>query len=76
MASTALNKKYSIGISLLELIEAVKNLKIDDKLLIEKVLEKETLKYRSFKLSQRIRKNNISMDEIVEEAKAVRNKKK
>ena len=31
MASTALNKKYSIGVSLLELIEAVKNLKIDDK---------------------------------------------
>jgi hypothetical protein len=76
MATTALNKKYTIGISLLELIEAVKNLKIDDKLLIEKELEKETLKYRSLKLSQRIKKNNITIDEIIEETKAVRNKKK
>lgn len=76
MASTALNKKYTISISLLELIEAVKNLKIDDKILVEKELEKETLKYRSFKLSQRIKKNNISMDEIIEETKTVRNKKK
>jgi hypothetical protein len=76
MASAALNKKYTIGISLLELIEAVKNLKIDDKLLIEKEIEKETLKFRSLKLSQRIKRNNISLDDITEEVKSVSNRKK
>ena len=41
---------------------------------LEKELEKETLVYRAQKLSERIKKNDLTMEDVVTEVSAYRNK--
>lgn len=76
MAANALNREYNLKLSLADILELIKNFRIEDKVLIEKELEKETLLYRAKQLSKRIKTNKISMDEVVSETRAVRKVKK
>ncbi len=72
METIATRQRYSFEVSFNEILKLIKSLSIDDKIQLEKELEKETLLLRSEKLSNRIMDNRISMDEIVEEVKTVR----
>jgi hypothetical protein len=42
---------------------------------LEKELEKETLVYKAKKLSKRIKKNDLTMEDVVTEVSAFRNKR-
>jgi len=72
MDTIAANNKYNIELSFNEILKLIKSLSIDDKILLEQELERETLTLRSERLSERIKENKITMDEIVNEVKAVR----
>ncbi|MCD4789772.1 MAG: hypothetical protein K8R37_07195 [Bacteroidales bacterium] len=72
MDTIAANNKYNIELSFNEILKLIKSLSIDDKILLEQELERETLILRSERLSERIKESKITMDEIVNEVKAVR----
>lgn len=72
MNTNSLSKSYKLELTLQDILNLIKGFRIEDKVLIEEQIEKETLKYRAKKLSKRIKPNNITMDEIVFEVKAVR----
>ena len=76
MAANALNREYSLKLSLADILALIKNFRIEDKIIIEKELEKETLLHRAKQLSKRIKTNKISLDEIVSETRVVRKSKK
>jgi len=61
------NKTYNIPFFFNDLLKLIKTLPIQDKLKIEKELEKETLIYRSKQLSQSIKENQLDMESIVAE---------
>ena len=48
---------------------------MEDKIRLEKELEKETLAYRAQRLSEKVRPNNLSMEDIVAEISEYRRKK-
>ena len=72
MDTIAANNKYNIELSFNEILKLIKSLSIDDKILLEQELERETLTLRSERLSERIKENKITMDEIVDDVKPVR----
>lgn len=72
MEAFATKQKYSFEVSFDEIIKLIKSLSVNDKIQLEKELEKETLIHRSEKLSKRIMDNSITMAEIVDEVKTVR----
>ncbi len=55
-----------------DILELIKGFTIEDKVLLEKEIEKETLLYRAKQLDNKVKTNSISMEEIVDEVKAVR----
>lgn len=67
---------YSIPFSFDDLLNLVKSLSIEDKVRIEKEIEKETLIFRSKKLSLRIKENDIKIGDIVNEVAEYRSGKK
>jgi len=70
------NKVYNIPFNFNDLLKLIKTLPIQDKVKIEKELEKETLVYRSKQLSQSIKENPFDMDSIVAEVSEYRAEKK
>ena len=66
---------YAMPFTLQDFVRVISTFSIQDKLYIEQILEKDTLRYRAELLSKRIAPNDITMDEIVEEVKAVRNER-
>jgi hypothetical protein len=76
MKAQEYNKTYNIPFYFNDLLKLIKTLPMQDKLKIEKVLEEETLLYRSKQLSQSIKENQFSMDSIVAEISEYRTGKK
>ena len=76
MKTQEYNKTYNIPFFFNDLLKLIKTLPIQDKLIIEKELEKETLIYRSKQLSQSIKENQFDMDSIVAEVAEYRTGKK
>lgn len=70
------NKTYNIPFYFNDLLKLIKTLPLQDKLKIEKELEKETLIYRSKLLSQNIKENQFDMDSIVDEVSEYRTERK
>lgn len=70
------NKTYNIPLYFDDLLKLIKSLTIQDKIKIEKELEKETLYYRSKLLSQKIEENSVDMESIVAEITRYRTEKK
>ena len=70
------NKTYNIPLYFNDLLKLIKSLSIQDKLKIEKELEKDTMLYRSKKLSKRVKKNTLKTDDIVAEISEYRSTKK
>ena len=75
METATLNHTYSIP-SLKDFVRAISTFSIQDKLFIEQMLEKDTLRYRAEMLSERITNNSITMNEIVNEIHQYRNEAK
>ncbi len=67
MKTQEYNKAYNIPFYFNDLLKLIKTLPIQDKVKIEKELEKETLVYRSKQLSKSIKENTFDMDRIVAE---------
>lgn len=67
MKTQQYNRTYNIPFSFNDLLKLIKSLPIQDKLKIEKELEKETLLYRSQRLSKKIKRNSLTMENIVDE---------
>jgi len=72
MKTQEYNKTYNIPFYFNDLLKLIKTLPIQDKIKIEKELEKETLLYRSKLLSQNIKENQFDMDSIVAEVSEYR----
>lgn len=76
MSTTSYKRTYSLSFSFDEILNLIKSFSIEDKIRLEKELEKETLKYRAQKLSEKIRKNDLTMEDVVSEVSAYRQKQK
>ena len=72
MNSASYKKTYSIPFTFNDVLRLIKSFSIEDKVLLERELEKETLIYRAEKLSGRIKPNDFSMDDIVAEVEEYR----
>ncbi len=76
MKTQQYNRTYNIPFYFNDLLKLIKSLPIQDKLKIEKELEKETLHYRSQRLSKKIKENSLTMENIVAEISEYRSEKK
>ena len=76
MDTTSYKRTYSLPFSFDEIVKLIKSLSIEDKVRLEKELEKETLLYRAQKLSEKIKQNDLTMDDVVAEVSAYRSKQK
>lgn len=76
MKTQEYSKTYNIPFYFNDLLKLIKSLPIQDKVKIEKELEKETLVYRSKQLSESIKENTFDMDSIVAEVSEYRTVKK
>jgi len=76
MDTTSYKRTYSLPFSFEDILKLIKSFSIEDKVRLEKELEKETLVYRAQKLSEKIKDNNLTMEDVVIEVSAYRNKQK
>ena len=76
MSTTSYKRTYSLPFSFDEIVKLIKSFSIEDKVRLEKELEKETLLYRAQKLSEKIKKNDLTMEDVVAEVSAYRTKQK
>ena len=58
-----------------DVLKLIKSFSIEDKVRLEKELEKETLVFRAKKLSDRIKKNDLTIEDVLTEVSAYRNNK-
>jgi hypothetical protein len=56
-------------------LKLIKSFSIEDKVRLEKELEKDTLVYRAEKLSERIRPNDLTLEDVVTEVSEYRKKR-
>ena len=75
MKAQEYNKTYNIPFYFNDLLKLIKSLPIQDKVKIEKELEKETLLYRSRQLSKKVKENSFDMENIVAEISEYRKEK-
>jgi hypothetical protein len=74
MNTTSYKRTYNLPFSFEDILKLIKSFSIEDKVRLEKELEKETLVYRAEKLSGRIKKNALTMEDVVTEVSAYRKK--
>ena len=58
-----------------DILKLIKSFSIEDKVRLEKELEKETLEYRAKKLSERIKGNDLTLEDVVAEISTYRKKR-
>ncbi len=58
-----------------DVLKLIKSFSIEDKVRLEKELEKDTLVYRAEKLSERIRPNDLTLEDVVTEVSEYRKKR-
>ncbi|MBK7480089.1 MAG: hypothetical protein IPI69_10470 [Bacteroidales bacterium] len=75
MSTTSYKRTYSLPFTFDDVLKLIKTFSIEDKLRLEKELEKETLVYRVQKLSERIKTNDLTMDDVVAEVTEYRKKR-
>ena len=74
MNTVTYKRTYSLSFSFDEILKLIKSFSIEDKVRLEKELEKDTLVYRATKLSEKIKDNDLSMEDIVTEVSDYRKK--
>lgn len=75
MTTTSYKRTYSVPFSFDDILKLIKSFSIEDKVRLEKELEKETLVYRAQKLSEKIKENSLTMEDVVTEVSAYRAKR-
>jgi hypothetical protein len=67
MSTTSYKRTYNLPFTFDDVLKLIKSFSIEDKVRLEKELEKETLIYRARKLSEKIKVNDLTIDDIVDE---------
>ena len=75
MNTQAYNRTYNVSLSFNDIMKIIRSLSIEDKLKVERELEKETLLFRVNKLDAKIKPNTLSVDDIVTEIEEYRNER-
>jgi hypothetical protein len=75
MGTTSYKRTYNLPFSFDDVLKLIKSFSIEDKVRLEKELEKETLVYRAKKISERIKPNDLTIDDIVAEVSEFRKKR-
>jgi Fic family protein len=74
MNTPSYKRTYSLPFSFDDILKLIKSFSIEDKVRLEKELEKETLEYRAKKLSERIKGNELTLEDVVAEISTYRKK--
>jgi hypothetical protein len=75
MNTTSYKRTYSMPFTFEDVLKLIKSFSIEDKVRLEKELEKETLVYRAQKLSERIKTNHLTIEDVVNEVAEYRKKR-
>jgi len=75
MNTASYKRTYSLPFTFTDILKLIKSFSIEDKVRLEKTLEKETLVYRAQKLSERIKANDLTSEDILAEVAACRKKR-
>ena len=75
MSTTSYKRTYSLPFTFDDVLKLIKSFSIEDKVRLEKALEKETLVYRAQKLSEKIKANDLTMEDVVAEVAEYRKKR-
>ena len=75
MGTASYKRTYNHPFTFDDVLKLVKSFSIEDKVRLEKELEKETLVYRAGKLSERIKANDLTTGDIVAEVTGYRRKR-
>ena len=75
MSTTSYKRTYSLPFTFEDVLKLIKSFSIEDKVRLEKELEKETLVYRAQKISERIKGNDLTIEDVVAEVKEYRKKR-
>jgi len=75
MNTTSYKRTYSFPFKFDDVLKLIKSFSIEDKVRLEKELEKETLIYRAQKLSERIKANDLTTEDVVAEVAEYRKKR-
>jgi hypothetical protein len=75
MNTTSYKRTYSLPFTFDDVLKLIKSFSIEDKVRLEKELEKETLVYRAQKLSEKIKANDLTMEDVVAEVAEYRKKR-
>lgn len=75
MNTTSYKRTYSLPYTFNDVLKLIKSFSIEDKVRLEKELEKETIVYRAQKLSGRIRKNDLTSEDVVAEVAEYRKRR-
>jgi hypothetical protein len=75
MPATSYKQTYSLPFSFEDILKLIKSFSIEDKVRLEKELEKETLVFRAKKLSDSIKKNDLTIEDVLTEVSAYRKNK-
>ncbi|MDO9339737.1 MAG: hypothetical protein Q7T72_04325 [Bacteroidales bacterium] len=74
MNTASYKRTYSLPFTFDDVLKLIKSFSIEDKVRLEKELEKETLIYRAQKLSEKIKANDLTMEDVVAEVAEYRKK--
>ena len=75
MNTTSYKRTYSLPFTFNDVLKLIRSFSIEDKVRLEKELEKETIVYRAEKLSERVKSNDLSTEDVVAEVAEYRKKK-
>ena len=75
MNTTSYKRTYSLPFTFNDVLKLIKSFSIEDKVRLEKELEKETLLYRAQKLSERVKTNDLRIEDVVAEVAEYRKKR-
>ena len=75
MSTTSYKRTYSLPFTFDALLKLIKSFSIEDKVRLEKELEKEIIVYRAGKLSERVNANDLSTEDVVAEVAEYRKKR-
>ena len=75
MNTTSYKRTYSLPFTFDDVLKLIKSFSIEDKLRLEKELEKETLVYRAQKLSEKVKTNDLRIEDVVAEVAEYRKKR-
>jgi hypothetical protein len=75
MSTSLIKRTYKLSLTFEEIVKLIKIFSIEDKIRLEKELEKETLLYRAKKLSKKIKPNDLTMEDVITEVSGYRKEK-